>query len=149
MKINLGINGTSHALECTPDTTLMDALRTARVWSVKHGCESGECGACSVLLNGRLTPTCVMLAAQADAQQIETVEGLTERHEIHPIQQAFIDTGAIQCGFCTPAMIMATKELLDREPAPREEQVREVLGGVLCRCTGYLRPVQAVMRAAQ
>lgn len=148
MKVNIQINGAPHILECSPQTTLLDALRTARVWSVKHGCETGDCGACSVLLNGHLTPTCVMLAAQADAQRIDTVEGLTERHELHPIQQAFIDTGAIQCGFCTPAMIMAAKELLDREQAPNAEQVREVLGGVLCRCTGYLRPVQAVLRAA-
>jgi len=148
MKVTIQINSAPHILECSPQTTLLDALRTARVWSVKHGCETGDCGACSVLLNGHLTPTCVMLAAQADAQRIDTVEGLTERHELHPIQQAFIDTGAIQCGFCTPAMIMAAKELLDREQAPNAEQVREVLGGVLCRCTGYLRPVQAVLRAA-
>ncbi|MBP7693852.1 MAG: molybdopterin-dependent oxidoreductase, partial [Anaerolineales bacterium] len=118
--------------------------------SVKHGCESGECGACSVLLDGRLTPTCVLLAPQVEGRTVVTVEALDAGagRALHPIQQAFAETGAIQCGYCTPAMVLAAQALLAAEPRPTEAQVRGALNGVLCRCTGYVKPVEAVLRAA-
>jgi len=126
----------------------MTALRRAKMWSVKHGCETGECGACSVLFDGRIMPTCVMLAAQAEGHSLVTVESLSSGAAVHPIQQAFIDAGAIQCGYCTPAMILATKALLEKERHPTEAQAREALSAALCRCTGYKKPVEAVLRAA-
>lgn len=148
MKIQFTLNGEPKQLDCEPGESLMALLRRSGCWSVKHGCETGECGACSILLDGRIAPTCVMLAGQADGRSIETVEGLTIGQEVHPIQQAFIDVGAIQCGYCTPAMILAAKMLIAKEPRPAESQVRDVLGAVLCRCTGYVKPVEAVLRAA-
>lgn len=148
MFIQFNLNGQPKQLECEASETLISLLRRNGVWSVKHGCETGECGSCSVLLDGKLVPTCILLAAQADGHHIVTVEYLTQGQEIHPIQQAFIDTGSIQCGYCTPAMILATKALLEKEKKPTEAQAREALSGALCRCTGYVKPVQAVMRAA-
>ncbi|GIV70789.1 molybdopterin cofactor-binding domain-containing protein [Caldilinea sp.] len=150
MNIHLTLNGVARTLACEPGETLLSVLRRNGVWSVKHGCETGECGACSVLLDGKLTPTCVMLAAQADGHALETVEALDRGPgaALHPIQQAFAETGAIQCGYCTPAMVLAAKELLSRTPTPTEAEIRDALGGVLCRCTGYVKPVEAVQRAA-
>jgi putative selenate reductase molybdopterin-binding subunit len=157
MKIALTINGRVEAWEVAPGTTLLQALRQNGYFGVKHGCENGECGACTVLLNGKPVATCVMLAAQADGKQITTIESLGQAAEqgwkktegLHPIQQAFAEMGALQCGYCTPAMILAAKALLDQTLTPSEEQVRDALSGVLCRCTGYLKPVQAVLRAAE
>jgi putative selenate reductase molybdopterin-binding subunit len=150
MNIHLTLNGIPRTLTCEPGETLFSVLRRNGIWSVKHGCETGECGACSVLLDGKLTPTCVMLAAQADGHAIETVEALDRGPgaPLHPIQQAFAETGAIQCGYCTPAMVLAAKELLSRTLTPSETEIRDALGGVLCRCTGYVKPVEAVQRAA-
>lgn len=148
MKIHFTLNGTLEQLEVSPGECLMDALRRHSVWSVRHGCETGECGACSVLLNGRLVPTCVIPAQAVDGQQLTTVEALSERHELDAIQRAYVETGAIQCGYCTPAMILATKELLDHNDHPSELECREALSGVLCRCTGYVKPVEAMLRAA-
>ncbi len=148
MKILLTLNGQPRQIDSPPHESLMALLRRLGMWSVKHGCETGECGACSVLLDGQLVPTCILLAAQADGRTITTLESLAPGHALHPIQQAFIDAGAIQCGDCTPAMILATKALLDSAPTPTEAQVREALSGVLCRCTGYKKPVEAVLRAA-
>ncbi|MCH2540558.1 MAG: 2Fe-2S iron-sulfur cluster-binding protein, partial [Anaerolineales bacterium] len=109
MKVRFTLNAEKLELHCDPQLSLMEVLRRERIWSVKHGCETGECGACSVLMESKLTPTCVLLAGQAEGRSIVTVEGLAERHELHPIQQAFVETGAIQCGYCTPAMILTTK----------------------------------------
>jgi putative selenate reductase molybdopterin-binding subunit len=148
MKVQFTLNGTLLELECSPDETLLKVLRRAGAWSVKHGCETGECGACSILLDGKLQPSCLLLAPQAEGHSIVTVEGLSIGQELHAIQQAFADTGAIQCGYCTPAMVLATKDLLDREEFPTEAQAREALSGVLCRCTGYSKPVEAMLRAA-
>ncbi|MFM8427394.1 MAG: molybdopterin cofactor-binding domain-containing protein, partial [Chloroflexota bacterium] len=148
MRIQFNLNGQQHTAECRTDETLMAFLRRSGLWSVKHGCETGDCGACSVLVDGKITPTCVMLAGQVDGRSVTTLESLNPTPALHPIQQAFADTGAIQCGYCTPAMILAAKMLLDREPNPSEEQVRETLSAVLCRCTGYVKPVESVMRAA-
>ena len=150
MKGQFSLNGQPAVVECAADESLLTVLRRAGLWSVKHGCESGECGACSILVDGRLTPTCLMLAPQAEGRTLETVEALDggPGRPLHPIQQAFAETGAIQCGFCTPAMELAAKALLEREPRPTEAQVRAALNGVLCRCTGYVKPVQAILRAA-
>lgn len=153
MKINLEINGEPRTLDVAPGELLLHVLRRAGYYGVKHGCETGECGACAVLVDGKLVNSCVMLAVQADGHQVLTIEGVSpdlpgRRGELDAIQQAFVETGAIQCGYCTPAQVLAAKELLDRNPEPNEAQVRDALGGVLCRCTGYIKPVQAVLRAA-
>jgi putative selenate reductase molybdopterin-binding subunit len=153
MDLELIINGEERVLAVTAGDTLLAVLRREGYLGVKHGCETGECGACAVILNGELVNTCTLLAAQAEGAAIVTIEGLApdepgQRGVLHPIQRAFIETGAIQCGYCTPAQILAAKALLDREPNPTEAQVREALAGVLCRCTGYVKPVEAVLRAA-
>jgi putative selenate reductase molybdopterin-binding subunit len=156
MKINLLINQIPHEIEAQPGDTLLKALRGLGYFGAKHGCESGECGACTILLDGKPVNSCVMLAAQAGGHRIETIEAVGQHPEqgwkttkgLHPLQQAFVESGAIQCGYCTPAQILAAKELLERDPNPSEAEVRQSLSGVLCRCTGYLKPVQAVLRAA-
>jgi putative selenate reductase molybdopterin-binding subunit len=149
MDIQFKLNGTDTTLNCAPSESLLAVLRRNRLWSVKHGCESGECGACSVLIDGKLSPTCILLSGQIEGKIVETLEGITHRHKLNPIQEAFVDTGAIQCGYCTPAMILATKELLEKNNDPTEHQARDALSGVLCRCTGYIKPVQAILRAAK
>jgi putative selenate reductase molybdopterin-binding subunit len=156
MKIDLRVNDSWHEFEAAPGDSLLKALRSLGYYGVKHGCESGECGACSVLLDGRPVNSCVTLAAQAAGHRLETIEAIGEHPEqgwrisggLHPIQQAFVESGAIQCGYCTPAQVLAAKQLLERNPNPSEAEVREALSGVLCRCTGYLKPVQAVLQAA-
>ncbi|MDH5507047.1 MAG: molybdopterin-dependent oxidoreductase [Anaerolineae bacterium] len=156
MKINLNINGETKEIQAAPGDSLLKTLRAEGYFGVKHGCETGECGACTVLLDGKPVNACVQLAAQAEGQQIETIEAVGEHPEqgwkhtagLHPLQHAFVDSGAIQCGFCTPGMILAAKQLLAGNPDPSEAQVRDALSGVLCRCTGYVKPVQAILHAA-
>jgi putative selenate reductase molybdopterin-binding subunit len=156
MKTTLNINQQVQELDIAPGDTLLQVLRRLGYYSVKHGCETGECGACAILLDGKPVNSCLYLAAQADGHTIQTIESLGQHPEqgwkitagLHPLQKAFVESGAIQCGYCTPAQILAAKELLDRNPNPSETEVREALSGVLCRCTGYLKPVQAVLRAA-
>ncbi len=156
MKLTLNINQKDLTIETAPGDSLLKVLRSQGFFSVKHGCESGECGACTVLLDGAPVNSCVLLAAQAEGHQIATVEAIGEHPEqgwkttagLHPLQRAFVESGAVQCGFCTPAQILAAQALLEKNPKPNEEEIREALSGVLCRCTGYLKPVQAVMRAA-
>ena len=153
MSIQISINGDDRDLETNANEPLLTALRRAGLYSVKHGCETGDCGACAVLLDGVLVNSCTLLARQADGRRIETLEGLApelpgQRGELHPLQRAFIETGAIQCGYCSPAQMLAAKSLLERQPDPTEDEVRDALAGVLCRCTGYVRPVEAVLRAA-
>ncbi|MEN8242955.1 MAG: molybdopterin cofactor-binding domain-containing protein, partial [Chloroflexota bacterium] len=156
MKLELNINGHIHSISIDPGDTLLKSLRGIGFFSVKHGCETGECGNCAILLDGKLVNSCVTLAASAEGKHIQTVEDVGEHPEqgwkhtegLHPIQQSFVDSGAIQCGFCTPAMVLAAKELLTRTVAPTEAQVRESLSGILCRCTGYEKPVQAILHAA-
>jgi putative selenate reductase molybdopterin-binding subunit len=156
MQLTFTLNGSSQCWEVAVNESLFDALRRHGVFSVKHGCETGECGACTVLLDGKPVTTCTLLAAQAGGHQVITAEGLGEVAEqgwkegsgLSPIQEAFIETGAIQCGYCTPAQLLVATDLLKRTSSPTEAEVREALSGVLCRCTGYLRPVTAVMRAA-
>jgi putative selenate reductase molybdopterin-binding subunit len=157
MKISVTLNGTPYEWDTQPGETLLSVLRREGFFGAKYGgCEHGECGACAVLLDGKTVNSCSILAAQADGHQIVTIEGLGQNPDqgwkktsgLHPIQQAFIETGAIQCGYCTPAMVLAAKALLDRNPNPDETAVRDALSGVLCRCTGYVKPVEAVLRAA-
>jgi putative selenate reductase molybdopterin-binding subunit len=156
MELRLNINGTVHELDVFPGESLLKALRRLGYYGIKHGCETGECGACTLLFDGKPVNSCVMLAAQAEGHSIQTIESIGEHPEqgwkltegLHPLQQAFVESGAIQCGYCTPAQILAAKELLERNASPSEAEVRDALSGVLCRCTGYLKPVQAVLRAA-
>ncbi len=156
MRLNFILNDRPEAWEVAVNETLLDALRRHGIFGPKHGCETGDCGACTVLLDGTPVASCTMLAAQAAGHAVTTVEALGEHPELgwrhtgglHPIQQAFIETGAIQCGYCTPAQLLAAQALLERNPNPSEAEVRDALSGVLCRCTGYVKPVQAVLRAA-
>ncbi len=156
MRLNLNVNGKAYATEAAPGDSLLKVLRAQGFFGVKHGCETGECGACTVLLDGEPVNSCVMLAAQAQGHQIETIEAIGEAPEqgwkpstgLHLLQQAFVKSGAIQCGYCTPAQILAAQALLAHHSDPDEAQVRDALAGVLCRCTGYTKPVQAVLRAA-
>jgi putative selenate reductase molybdopterin-binding subunit len=157
MRLRLTLNGKRVVVIVPSETSLLEALRDhLGVFGVKHGCETGECGACTVLMDGEPVNTCVMLAAQADGKSITTIESIGQHPELgwrrteglDPLQQAFVETGAIQCGFCTPAMILAARALLAENPNPSEGDVRQALSGVLCRCTGYLKPVQAILRAA-
>lgn len=148
MNISFELNGQKKEYAIEPGESLLDLLRRTDIVSVKRGCQTGECGSCSVLLDGKLIPSCVTLAAQVDGHSITTVEALSETFELHPIQKAFIETGSVQCGYCTPGMLLATKSLLDQEKYPTLDQAREYLGSILCRCTGYIQPLEAVMRAA-
>jgi putative selenate reductase molybdopterin-binding subunit len=160
MNINLTVNGTAHNLAVHPGELLRTALRHLRYYSVKHGDETGESGADAVLLtftpehptSYRLINAGMMLAVQADGASIVTAEGLSPDHAIspslQPLQEQFVQCGAIQCGYCTPAQLLAAKKLLDEEPDPSEGQVREAIAGILCRCTGYVKPVQAILRTA-
>ena len=157
MEVKLNINHVIHKIIITPGETLLKRLRRMGYFGAKHGCETGDCGACTVLLDGKPVNSCLILAAQAEGHSIQTIESLGEHPDqgwrdsqgLHPLQRAFISNGAIQCGYCTPAQILAAKHLLDLNPSPNENEVRQALSGVLCRCTGYLKPVQAVLRAAE
>ena len=147
--IALTVNGQQAEVAVEPRWTLLEVVREVlRFTGSKEGCGTGDCGACSMIVDGRLVTSCLMLAAQADGREVMTVEGLATNGNLHPVQQAFIDAGGVQCGFCTPGMIMAAKSLLDRNPSPTLEEVREGLAGNLCRCTGYAKIYEAVMEAA-
>ena len=149
MRISLTINGERHEADCWEGESLLFALREKLGYSgSKNACEQGECGSCSVLLDGTLVCACLVLAAQADGHEVTTVEGLATNGELHPVQQAFVDAGAVQCGFCTPGLVVATAELLRRNPRPSEDEIREALSGNLCRCTGYAKIFDAVRAAA-
>jgi putative selenate reductase molybdopterin-binding subunit len=157
MEIQFRLNGEAVHIDVEPNRSLLEVLREELgIYGVKHGCESGECGACTILLDGAPVNACVMLVPQADGRDIITIEALGEHPEqgwhktegLDPVQQAFVETGAIQCGFCTPGMVLAARALLNENLEPSEEEVREALSGVLCRCTGYIKPVRAVLRAA-
>ncbi len=147
-KVTLTINGELRTLLVTSGETLLDALRAAAYFSVKFGCGTGECGSCTVIMNGKAVRSCTIKALEAEGSQVITLEGLSVNGEPDPIQQAFMDTGAIQCGYCTPALMLSAKVLLDNNPDPSEGEIRKALNPVLCRCTGYVRGVNAVQRAA-
>jgi carbon-monoxide dehydrogenase small subunit len=145
----LTINGEDHTVVFPVHHSLLEVLREeCGLTGTKHGCELGECGACAVLVDGEPVLSCLMLAAEVNELEIETVEGLQVNNELHPLQTAFADLGATQCGYCIPGILMVAKALLEREPDPDEDQIREALSGNLCRCTGYNRIVLAVRWAA-
>ena len=149
MPIQLRVNGEPKRWTIAPGDLLLDVLRREGYFGVKRGCEKGECGACTVLLNGKAVNSCLMFAAQADGCQVLTIEGVAQGDQLDPLQEAFLDHGAVQCGFCTPGMILNAKALLARNPDPSEAEVRDALSGNMCRCTGYVKPVEAVLDAAQ
>ena len=148
MELELRINGIIKSVDAAPNESLMVVLRREGYFSVKHGCETGECGACTVLIDGVPRPSCVMLAAQAGGCTLTTVESLGTARKLHPLQEAFIDSGAIQCGFFTPGMVLSAYALLQENANPTEAEIRDAISGNLCRCTGYVKPVQAIQRAA-
>jgi carbon-monoxide dehydrogenase small subunit len=149
VKIALTVNGERLETEIWPGESLLYALRERLgLPGSKNACEQGECGSCSVLLDGTLVCACLVLAAQADGHELVTVEGLGEDGDLHPVQEAFAETGAVQCGFCTPGLIVATVDLLARKADPSDDEIREALSGNLCRCTGYAKIFDAVRLAA-
>jgi len=148
--IRLRVNGRSYEVQTEPHRTLLEVVREdLRLTGAKEGCSTGECGACSMIVDGRLITSCLMLAPEADGADIITIEGLAQDGRLHPLQQAFIDHGAVQCGFCIPAMILAGKALLDANPHPTETEIRRAITGTLCRCTGYARIVEAIAAVAE
>ena len=150
VEVILTVNEKTHAAALEPSMSLLDFLRdTLGYKGVKLCCNTGECGACTILFNGKPVNSCVVLGADAAGAKIVTVEGLAEDHRLHPVQQAFIDTGAVQCGYCTPGFIISVKALLDRSKNPTREDIEEAVSGNICRCTGYAKIVDAIEVAAQ
>ena len=148
--IRLTLNGQLRTFEVTQEETLLHLIREqAGLTGAKKGCDLGECGACTVIMDGRAVNSCCVFAMQADGASVETSEGIGTAEAPHPLQQAFVDAGAIQCGYCTPGMIMAAKALLDRNPSPTMEEIRQAMSGNLCRCTGYEKIEQAIVQAAE
>ena len=149
MKISLRVNGEKREADVWEGESLLFALRERLgLPGSKNACEQGECGSCSVLLDGELVCSCLVLAAQADGHEVVTVEGLAPNGQLHPVQEAYAETGAVQCGFCTPGLIVATVDLLAHNPDPSDDEIREALSGNLCRCTGYAKIFDAVRLAA-
>ena len=149
MMISAQVNGDTQQFLCDPGATLLDALRDELgLTGSKEGCGSGDCGACTVVLDGQMVCSCLVLAAEVEGRKIATIEGVAEGSELHPVQRKFLEKGALQCGFCTPGFIVASKALLDHNPDPSESEVRYWLAGNLCRCTGYDKIVRAVLDAA-
>jgi carbon-monoxide dehydrogenase small subunit len=145
MTINFTVNGLEYDLVIPVNRTLTQVLReNLRLTGTKQGCAVGDCGSCTVLLNGLPVNSCLVLAVEADGQEITTIEGLAQDEQLHPIQQAFVEHGGIQCGFCTPGMILSSKALLDKNPTPTEREIREAISGNLCRCTGYQKIVESI-----
>jgi len=149
MRITLTVNEAKRELEVDPGETLLELLRREGYKGVKKGCGSGDCGACAVLLDGRAVNSCLVLAAKADGRKVVTVEGLEDDKGLHPVQQAFLEEGAIQCGYCTPGMVIAAVDLLTHNSSPSEAQIREGISGNLCRCTGYVKQIEAIKIAVE
>jgi len=149
MKITIRVNGKSRGFDVEPNTLLLSLIRENMLLTgAKYGCGVGECGACTVLLDGESVLACMILAIDVDGRNVETIEGLGEYDSLNPIQEAYLEEGAVQCGFCTPGFIMSTKALLSENPLPTETEIREYLKGNMCRCTGYVNIVKAVQSAA-
>jgi aerobic-type carbon monoxide dehydrogenase small subunit (CoxS/CutS family) len=149
MRVALSVNGRDRTVEVEPGDTLLEALRAHGHTSVKNGCANGDCGACAVLVDGRAAASCLLFAAQVDGREITTIEGLAGPHEpYHPLQQTMLDAGGVQCGFCIPAMILTAADLLERKPDPTRAEIAAYLAGNLCRCTGYVKQIEAVEMAA-
>lgn len=149
MKLNVSINDQERELEVEPGELLLDALRTAGYLGVKRGCEAGTCGSCVVLVDGLPQFSCLLLAAAQQDRQVTTIEALGSPEHPHPIMQAFAEEGGVQCGYCVPGMILSSKALLDEDPNPDETSIKTALDGHLCRCTGYVKQIAAVRRAAE
>ena len=150
MRISLTVNGEPLEADLWGGESLLMVLRdTLELPGSKNACEQGECGSCSVLLDGTLVCSCLVLGAQAEGHEVVTIEGLAADEDLHPVQQAFVDAGAVQCGFCTPGLVVAVADLLERSPHPGEDEIREALSGNLCRCTGYAKIFDAVRLAAE
>lgn len=150
MKITLTVNGQKREVDVKPHTRLLDLLREdLGLTGTKEGCGKGECGACTVIMNNKVVASCLVLAPQADGAEIQTVEGLGGKDNLHPIQKSFIETGAVQCGFCIPGMIMSSKKLLDDNINPSKEEIKRGLSGNICRCTGYVKIIDAVEEASR
>ena len=149
ISITLNVNDNEYKVEVAPYHSLCDVLRDKLGFTeVKNSCNQGECGACTVLVDGKPVSSCLLLAAQAEGRKIVTIRGLSKNGELHPLQKKFIEYGAVQCGYCTPGMILAAKSLLDENPNPSEDEVRIAISGNICRCTGYQQIVEAIMAAA-
>ncbi len=148
MRLGFQLNGVPRTLEVAPRALLIDVLRDAGCKSVKRGCETGDCGACAVLLDGVPVASCILFAGQVEGRSITTVEGLGTPDRPHPLMEAMVAAGAVQCGFCTPGMILSAQALLERNPDPTVDDVKEALDGHLCRCTGYVKQIEAVRAAA-
>jgi carbon-monoxide dehydrogenase small subunit len=149
-QVKLTVNGTLHELSVKPWETLLDVIREhLGLTGTKVGCGLGECGACTVIMDGKAVNSCLVLAVEADGKQITTIEGLADGDKLHPIQEAFVQQGGLQCGFCTPGMIMSAKALLDKNPHPSEEEIRRGIAGNLCRCTGYTKIIESISSAAR
>ena len=149
-QIRLKVNGEPYELLVEPRKTLLDAIREDLcLTGTKKGCDTGDCGACTILINGMPVNSCLVLAVDAQDKDITTIEGIAQDGQLHPLQEAFINHGAIQCGFCTPGMILSAKALLDKNPRPTELEVRKAIAGNLCRCTGYDKIVRAILAVVQ
>ncbi|MCL5266002.1 MAG: (2Fe-2S)-binding protein [Chloroflexi bacterium] len=147
--VTLTVNGDEHVALVKANTTLLDLLREEFDYTgTKKGCELGDCGACTVMLDGEPVNSCLILAVEADGHSVTTIEGLDQNGKLDPVQEAFVNHGAIQCGYCSPGMILSGRALLNRNPHPTEREVREAIAGNLCRCTGYVRIVEAILAAA-
>ncbi|MEM2890214.1 MAG: (2Fe-2S)-binding protein [Candidatus Hadarchaeum sp.] len=143
------VNGKKYSVEVNPNMTLLRLLRSLGFTEVKSGCEKGDCGTCAVLMDGEPVNSCLTLALQAQGKEITTVKGLGTMEKLHPVQEAFVKYGAIQCGFCTPGMVITAKAFLEKNPNPTREEIREAISGNLCRCTGYQKIVDAIEAAAK
>lgn len=149
MKLSFDLNGTPQYLDVEPGERLLPLVRRLGMKSVKEGCDTGDCGACTVLVDGRAVRSCLMVAPQVQGKEVTTVEGLGTVDDPHPLQRTFLDSGAVQCGFCTPGMVLVAYELLLHNDNPTRDEVAEAISGNLCRCTGYVKIVDAVLLAAQ
>ena len=148
IKVSINVNGINYCREIDPTVRLIDFLRDElKLKGTKEGCGEGECGACTVIVNGKTINSCLMLASSVNGKNVITIEGVSYKGKLHPIQEAFMEVGAVQCGYCTPGMILSAKSLLDKNPNASEEDIRIALSGNLCRCTGYKKIIQAVMLA--
>ena len=148
IKVSINVNGINYCREIDPTVRLIDFLRDElKLKGTKEGCGEGECGACTVIVNGKTINSCLMLASSVNGKNVITIEGVSYKGKLHPIQEAFMEVGAVQCGYCTPVMILSAKALLDKNPNANEEEIKVALSGNLCRCTGYKKIIQAILLA--
>ncbi len=143
--ITLNVNGDDYEVAVNPNDTLLEVLRDQlKLTGTKKGCDTGTCGVCTVIMDGKAVLSCLILALEAEGHSVTTIEGISPEDDLHPVQKAFIEKGAIQCGFCTPGIVMTSKALLDNNPSPCDEEIREALAGTFCRCTGHIKIIEAI-----